>query len=282
MLMHPLDGIRLKLGRAEQHIIAAQVMVDGFIASNPYTFDIKADPEPPHYVVLTRVNQAIPDKELSCIIGDFAHNARSALDLLIYQLSDLPPSDKSRFRLQFPIFDCPKEYGKKVESYLAMVAPEHIEIIEGFQPYKGANGTNNDALGFLRTINDTDKHRIIHVVGSVANFQGLVSYGPGQFGNNIRIGPDARIMFGHGKIDGMGGFRYESIGDGVITKDGTIVARITIPPSSQVDMHPQAQISMKFGIGNPRVEGRPVMDTLMFIYDRVKEVIGKFDPAFPK
>jgi hypothetical protein len=29
--------------------------------------------------------------ELSVIIGDFAHNARSALDLLVYQLSELPP-----------------------------------------------------------------------------------------------------------------------------------------------------------------------------------------------
>lgn len=283
--MHPLYGPRLKLRRAEKHLNAIKAAIDDFIAKKPYTFVFEANPTPPNYIIVARVKQIAPDDELSVIIGDLAHNARSTLDLLVYQLSTLPPDDGRRGRLQFPIFDAPEKYRGKINSYLAMVAPEHAAIIEGFQPYKGLNGPDNDALGILAAINDADKHRIIHVVGTVLNFSGLAFSGPGRMGNvkfegsgGIKlVGQRATLKIGDDVV-------YAPVGDGIITKDRTIVGKFTDKMLSQVEMnvHPEAEILIKFDEGAARVKGRPVMDTLTFVYDRVKEVIGKFEHVFPK
>ena len=108
--MHPLDGPRLKLRRADKHLNAIKVAIDRFIASKPYTFVLDADPKPPNYSIVARVKH-LPDEELGIIIGDFAHNARSALNLLVYQLSQLPITDAKRYRLEFPIFDDVKDCG---------------------------------------------------------------------------------------------------------------------------------------------------------------------------
>jgi hypothetical protein len=283
--MHPLDGPRLKLRRAEKHLNDVKTTIDTFIKNKPYTFVVEADPEPPNYVIVARVKQPAPDDELSVIIGDFAHNTRSALDLLIYQLSELPPDDRGRFRLQFPIFHTPEGYRDNVNRYLAMVAPEQATIIEGFQPYKRVDEFDEDALGMLRNINDTDKHRIIHTVGCVARLRRLDFYGPGQLGNKVLI-PYVEFMSiphgGEGRVDFGNGFSYESVGLGLITKDRTVIAKITAAPPLQVNMDPKAQIVIKFDEGNERVKGRPVVDTLTFIYDRVEEVIRKFEHVLPK
>jgi hypothetical protein len=283
--MHPLDGPRLKLRRAEKHLNDVKTTIDTFINNKPYTFVVEANPEPPNYVIIARMKQPAPDDELSVTIGDFAHNARSALDLLVYQLSELPPDDRGRFSLQFPIFDTPEGYRDNVKRYLAMVAPEHTAIIEEFQPYKRVDGFDKDALGMLRDINDTDKHRIIHTVGCVARLRRLDFYGPGQLGNKVLI-PYVEFMSiphgGEGRVDFGNGFSYESVGLGLITKDRTVIAKITAAPPLQVNMDPKAQIVIKFDEGSARVKGRPVVDTLTFIYDRVEEVIGKFEHVFLK
>jgi len=279
--MYPLDGVRLKLSRAQKHLNAANDMIDSFIAQNPYNFICEPNPTLPGWNVVAKVKQFVPDNDLGCIIGDFAHNARSALDHLVYQLSTLPPEDKGRYSLQFPIFDTIEGYRSKVKSYLSMVASKYLTIIEGFQPYNRMDGFNNDALGFLRAINDSDKHRTIHVVGAIATIKNLY-FTPHMVGGKVLTSPGTTITIGHGGFIDFSGFRYESVGDGIITKDcteiGKIIVNMRMPTSMQ--MHPEPQIMVKFGVGNPRIEGCPVMDTLTFIYDRVKEVVGRFEPFF--
>jgi hypothetical protein len=195
------------------------------------------------------------------------------------------PDYRGRFRLQFPIFNTPERYRDNVNRYLAMVAPEHTAIIEGFQPYKRVDGSGKDALGMLRNINDTHKHRIIHVVVAIASLRRLDFYGPGQLANKVLI-PYVEFMSiphgGIGRVDFGNGFSYESVGLELITKDRTVIAKITAPSPLQVKMDPQALAVMKFDEGSARVKGRPLVDTLTFVYDRVEEVIGKFQHVFPK
>jgi len=279
--MHPLNDPRLKLRRADKHLNAIKVAIDRFIASKPYFFVLETAPKLPNYSIVARVRH-LPDEEWGLIIGDFAHNARSALDLLVYQLSQLPLDDNGRFYLEFPIFDEVEGYMNKVQRCLAGVAPEHIAIIEDSQPYKGLKGSHNDALGILRAINNADKHRIINVVGAVGSFKGM-GFGVGRVGTNVIIGKGAAIKAGRNtSINFGGGFTYTGVGDGIIAKDGTVVAKLTSNTPPQVNMIPDFQIAIQFGEGDPRVQGRPVVDTLMFIYDRVKEVIEKFELNFSK
>lgn len=278
--MHQLDGSRLKLSWAEKHLNSLKAAIDDFIRKKSYTFELEADPKPPKFVIIARMNETISSNELGLIIGDFAHNARSALDQLVYQLSKLPPDDiDARRHLQFPICDTEERYRQAIKrGYLGGVSLENVTIIEGLQLYQGVQGFDEDALKHLRDINDADKHRIIHIVGTIASFKSLSFSGPGQIGSSVRIGSGASIRIGHGGSIRVGNsFSYISVGDGVITKDRTVVARITAETPTQVNMHPDAQILIKFDEGSARVKGRPVVDTLIFIFNRVKEVIGKFD-----
>ena len=265
--MHHLDGPRLKLRRADKHLNAIKVAIDRFIASKPYTFVLDADPKPPNYSIVARVKH-LPDEELGIIIGDFAHNARSALNLLVYQLSQLPITDAKRYRLEFPIFDDVKDYANKVKIYLAGVAPEHITIIESFQPYKGLQGPYDDALGILHAINNADKHRITNIVGAVGSFNGM-GFGGGRVGTTVNVGRNSSVNFGDG-------YTYKTVGDGVIYKDRTVVAKLTSNAPPQGNLYPYFHIAIQFGEGDPRVQGRPVVDTLTLIYNRVKEVIERF------
>jgi len=274
--MHPLNAPRLKLRRADKHLNAIKVAINRFIASKPYDFVFEADPKPPNYSIIAMVRH-LPDEEWGLIIGDFAHNARSALDMLVYQLSQLLLDDNKRFNLQFPIFDEVDGYEGNVQRYLAGVAPEHIAIIESFQPYKRLDGSYDDALGILRAINNADKHRIINVVGAVGSFEG-VGFGAGRVGTNIIRGNGIGIRVnGSSSVNFGDGFTYTGVGDGIIVKDRTVVAKLTSNTPPQVKMLHYSNIAIQFGEGDPRVQGRSVVDTLTLIYDRVKEVIERFE-----
>ncbi len=274
--MHPLNGPRLKLRRAGKYLNAIKVAIDRFIANKPYAFVLETDPKPPNYSIVASVRH-LPDEEWGLIIGDFAHNARSALNLLVYQLSQLSLTDGKRFDLEFPIYDKVDDYKSKVQRRLAGVTPQHIAIIEGFQPYKRLKGAYDDALGILREINNADKHRIINIVGAVGSFDGM-GFGSGRVGANVFIGKGATVKAGRNtSINFGGGYTYKTVGDGVIDKEHTIVAKLTSNTPPQGNLYPYLHIAIQFGEGDPRVQGRPVVDILMFIYDRVKEVIGKFE-----
>jgi len=274
--MHPLNAPRLKLRRADKHLNAIKVAINRFIASKPYDFVFEADPKPPNYSIIAMVRH-LPDEEWGLIIGDFAHNARSALDMLVYQLSQLLLDDNKRFNLQFPIFDEVDGYEGNVQRYLAGVTPEHIAIIESFQPYKRLDGSYDDALGILRAINNADKHRIINVVGAVGSFEG-VGFGAGRIGTNIIRGNGIGIRVnGSSSVNFGDGFTYTGVGDGIIVKDRTVVAKLTSNTPPQVKMLHYSNIAIQFGEGDPRVQGRSVVDTLTLIYDRVKEVIERFE-----
>jgi hypothetical protein len=278
--MHPLNGPRLKFRRAGKHLDAIKVAIAHFLASKPYDFVLEADPKPPNYSIVARVRH-LPDKEWGLIVGDFAHNARSALDLLVYQLSQLPLDDERRFKLEFPIFDEVKSYTNKVvQRYLAGVAPEHIAIIEGFQPYNGLKGSHDDALGILHAINNADKHRIINIVGAVGSLDAM-GLGGGRVGTNIFIGKGPAVNIGRNSSVNFGnGCTYKTVGDGVIDKDRTIVAKLISNTPPQWNFYPRINITIQFGEGAPRVQGRSIVNTLTLIYDRVKEVIERFESNF--
>lgn len=279
--MHPLDGPRLKLRRAEQHFDCLDEVIKGFLESNPYTFAIQPNPKPPKYVLVGKAKES-PPLDWSAIVGDFAHNARSALNLLVFQLSSLPAQDGQRFNLQFPIVGDAPRYADAKNRELAGVPAPHEAIIEGFQPYNRAEGFATDALWLLADINNADKHRLVVAVGALGTVS-AVSFGPGRLGSNVLVGRGASIRLGRGASVNFGdGFHYASVGDGVITEDGTVLAELTMSQPSQVNMQPNLQIAIQFGEASPRVQGRPVLDTLKFILNRVKEVIGEFEKVLPE
>ncbi|MCZ6611227.1 MAG: hypothetical protein O6941_01220 [Planctomycetota bacterium] len=282
--MADLTEPRLKLSRAEQHLDALNQAITCFIEAKPYTFALEPEPTPTKYALMAKINHR-PPLDWGLLIGDFAHNCRSALDVLVYQLSALPKGDPRKRKLSFPICDMrtrssvsgQRGYTDLVNTVLAGVTSDHSKIIEGFQPYHRSSGVGSDLLALLRELNDSDKHRIIQTVGSVGRATSTRLGGP-RLGSNVGMGPGAFIRLEHGaSVDFGGGFSYVSVGNGEITDDDTKVAELTIGSSTHATTQPNVQIEITFRKGGAGVEGRPVMQTLTSILDRVRQVVAEFE-----
>jgi hypothetical protein len=280
-MAHPLTETHLKLCRAEEHLNSVKMAVQWFLQSNPYSLVRQPDPQPPKYSLIANVSQTL-SSQLGCIVGDFAHNLRSSLDLLVFEISDLNSQDERKRRgLQFPIFDTPTEYASNENRYLAGVRPAYRAIIDRYQPYQRPQENQRDGLGLLRDLNNFDKHRTIQAVGTVTNFQFFVFDSSSGLPDNVKLSQGAKIRVGQ-KFDMGNGFSGEKVGDGAITKDGTVVAKLTIPDPEHMNVKTDYTVSIQFTKSHPGSQGRPVMETLVFIFDRVKELVNEFDVLLNK
>jgi hypothetical protein len=182
-----LQGVGLKLKRAKKHLDELSWLVAQWVMAQlldpqmlVHSFD------PPTYTV-ELVAQPPPDTEdLGLIVGDFAHNARSALDHLVYAIADArgiaTPGGHSAFLLRptAPEFDAESrnrtsKAGREVRSPLDGLTKDDIEKIRAVQPFEplsNATGGDGDALwtasllthplDALTRIDNYDKHRLIH------------------------------------------------------------------------------------------------------------------------
>jgi hypothetical protein len=183
--MCSLDGPRLKIVRAKAEIDRLSLMENAFGKSTKYHV-VKAEfnPKSGKDVYRVRVDGPPPTLEWGIYIGEIAHNLRSALDQLVYQLALLntPCETVAGSRdLQFPIFLRRNSFDKsKRKKMIGLLLPKHQDRIEELQPYKRGSstrfktvgpslrGSRNSPLFWLQEINNADKHRLIQVVdGSI-------------------------------------------------------------------------------------------------------------------
>jgi hypothetical protein len=163
-----LSGVRMKLDRAEQHLDALEAEVAPYNARGPYSVrPLEADGD--WWVARLTVTEP-PDPRWALIVGDFLHNARSALDNLVWQLVLVNGAEPS-FRNQFPIFaDTPASENARVKRHariremLAGVGADEVAFICELQPYTGPHVHRNakTALRWLAKLSNTDKHRYLH------------------------------------------------------------------------------------------------------------------------
>jgi hypothetical protein len=170
---HALHGFRLKLNRAQTYAETLHREIDAWFMRHPYEIFGEYQPGPPEqYVFKVRFLEAVPP-EWGIILGDFAHNARSALDHLAYRVVT-HGSGEHRDRTQFPISVCPFKWRSEVKR-LKGATQRHIDIIESFQPYhrKDAYGGNTiwdsieDPLAVLNRLSNVDKHIVLNATPAV-------------------------------------------------------------------------------------------------------------------
>jgi len=186
--MHPLDGPRLKIARAKSEIDRLGLMEDAF-KENTKHHVVRAEfnPKSGKNVYRICVDGPPPSPEWGVYIGEIAHNFRSALNHLVYQLALLqhdPETVAGTKSLQFPIFlvrDSPdknRTFEGRGKRMIELLRPEHQARIERLQPYKRGSGVRfkptdrakrgkrNESLFWLQEINNADKHRLLQVVAS--------------------------------------------------------------------------------------------------------------------
>lgn len=182
----PLAGAVLKLRRAKKHLDDLDWLAGnwaGLFTDPVHSYDEASG----RYVVELAPDPPADTEDFGLLVGDFAHNLRTALDHLVYALADYrkiaAPGGHSGFLLRDtePEFDrdatnrISKRSGKQVRSPLDGLNPTDIDAfksVQPFQPLADATGGDRDEIwqtGTLRhplvaltLVDNFDKHRVIH------------------------------------------------------------------------------------------------------------------------
>lgn len=168
-MSHPLHGFRLKLNRAKAHAESLDAEIQSWFDNHPYDVFGEYEPGPPEqYVFKVRFLEGIP-ASWGIVLGDFAHNARSALDHLAYQVVLDGNGGKHEEQTQFPLVVSPFDWAKQAKRIKGASA-RHVEIIESFQPYHRRDlygyysvwAAIEDPLAVLSRLSNVDKHIVLN------------------------------------------------------------------------------------------------------------------------
>jgi hypothetical protein len=168
MIPERLHGPFLKIDRAIQHFEFLQAQMDAFAESEAASVRTEVDREARCYTLWITQEKPIP-LEWSVIIGDVAHNLRSALDHLVWQLALLnlegrrAPGD-----IYFPIYSDPDKYATSdVRKRLGRdLAGTHLARVEEFHVNRRRDELWH-ALRFLNALSRIDKHRSLQLVSAM-------------------------------------------------------------------------------------------------------------------
>jgi hypothetical protein len=180
-MTHPLDGARLRVIRAQEHLNS--VVTDIGIYRREHPYEIVSQENDDHTSTQTVKISTPPPVRLSMIIGDCVTNARAALDYTVWELArryfdprvDITKSNDRRLA-SFKISE--NATNKNHVDWLMDLAKRKIpasaiDDIKEVQPYQ----SGDDSLLWLQELVNTDKHQMplltIRVLGLV--FDGATS-----------------------------------------------------------------------------------------------------------
>jgi hypothetical protein len=260
-----LIGVQAKLDRARDHLQALYDELNVFSASNPHELVREHDPETRTDDVFVKVLREPKDPEWGILLGDFLHNARCALDHLVWQLVLLNKAKPGRWN-QFPIATHGAQYWSLEKDgrpsmrdrMLRGVAEEHRALIDAVQPYRRGREAKSDRLAILAEFSNTDKHRIVH-----PTLIGLMD-------------PDFERDF-TATAYGSEGFAEVELHNAGPIEDGAkvmTVRYVTDDPEARVKMDANLPVGIGFGETGLKVTvlGEILVD--------VRDVIGQFVPFF--
>jgi hypothetical protein len=158
--------IRIKIERANKHIAELEdaILQSGVLHGKTARANMDAEPGEP-FLHFGSFNVYAP--EIPAMIGDAAHNLRSALDHLAYHLVWVG-TDNGEVRsqgwekIQFPIAHSADSYkSDRTAGKVQGMERKAIEAIDALKPYKGGN----EPLWLLNKIDNADKHSFILPIG---------------------------------------------------------------------------------------------------------------------
>jgi hypothetical protein len=161
-------GPRLKIERAKHHIADLNTRIEAILAEKPFHVVRHYQPKARKVSLLTKSNKpsAIPD-EFSLIIGDAAHNLRSALDLTMYAIAKRRAPSVHKIEFPFPR----KAEGLEGAINAAQVkfaGTNVVEVVRALKPYPDGN----KFLWRLHATDVRDKHHLLVLSRRVAQITG--------------------------------------------------------------------------------------------------------------
>jgi hypothetical protein len=138
-----------------------------------------------HIFRITFVPDTLPPllEGASTALGDIAHNLRSALNHLAYQLALVQAKERGRpltlserTTVQFPIYSRSKRWTNWQKTNARLFRVEDFAAMKRFQPYRGQagrpdswSGPYRHQLTLLAQFSDRDKHRLPNVIAVTPN-----------------------------------------------------------------------------------------------------------------
>lgn len=162
---HPLDGVKLKVGRALEHLLALDDEIAAYRDKDPYKILREIDYGDSRLRFSYWLTE-FPPPHLSVVIGDVVNNLRSALDHLAWQLvlanGGTPRSDRPA--TQFPIRLKQRDRSGNVRppEVAGGVAPAVVAELDQLQPYQRRLDPEKHPLALLAELSNVDKHRTLH------------------------------------------------------------------------------------------------------------------------
>jgi hypothetical protein len=286
-----IHGCDLKLGRAENHLAFLDNEWSLFLAEEDRHVVRHFEPETRDYVF--RLEGEPPPEEWGVILGEVAHNCRSALDLLLWQLILKRGGTPKERVTQFPIYNDPADFEREAKRRTEGVSTEDSAFIKDSQP--GYDPNRRRPLTILAHINNVDKHRFLTpVVASIALEQGGRRFMPGGHLGMMLKGLSLDV-FGGGQLllwdDGSPVFVADEtpawIAEGLIafimgqhdTENRTEILRLHLEgqrPDPEMHMDPRTPLDAGFSDGVRKFS----LDDLRSCIGDVRRIVDHFRPVF--
>jgi hypothetical protein len=153
----PLEGVKLKIERANAHIIEVTSMIEAFANANPFTTFDEHDPVNGNLTVKLRAIKEPPPAKLSVIVGEILYLLRSALDHLVTTVATkrgVVIIERTGFPIEFTLDKFEDTINnRKIEQRF----PDLARVLRELKPYKGGN----DLLWWLHWLNGQEKHQTL-------------------------------------------------------------------------------------------------------------------------
>jgi hypothetical protein len=168
----PLDlsGVHAKLDRGYEHLEALHAEVITWIHRYPYGLRHETNDEGREHIGILDIYREPDSARFGLLIGDCAHNFRSALDHLVFTVARdrLGPADLEAVeeKLSFPLTTTPDNWNNALaRGCLEGVGSGVRAEIQRRQPHK-AGDPSKTPLYALHWLNNRDKHRLLHAVAA--------------------------------------------------------------------------------------------------------------------
>jgi hypothetical protein len=241
-----LDGARLKVVRAQEHLDSLRAEIEMYMSEEPYEVVTEQQGEMRSFEAVVKIP---PPARLSTIVGDCLTNANAVLDYILWELvarhapavTHHPTlSKKLAYPIRQPVDPPGDAYVNKINFLANRLPAPVVKQIEAVQP-------NNPAyvpLGWLNKLVNMDKHRAPLLTISRLD--------------NVTV----TQLIGDRQID-------------LATGSG----KISVPQlGPEMQMHAKTSCFITFGnVGVPYI---PVGRLLEQIVETVAKVIPEFEPLF--
>ena len=246
----------LKIDRAHKHLEDLKAEIHKWVQSDNCSSVLNQDSADPKKFVLFANARRVPEQPFSLLIGDVVQNLRSALDHLVFAISDCHAgglTEDQKTIPQFPICDTVKDFNKNGKRRIKLLNPAAQEIIEQLQPYNRKGGMMKPCLARLAELSNADKHRLIHLTASTV--EGFRIQG---------VEPDMEVSACY-IADGAGKLDPEL--------DTLIAYYIIESPDPELYKRLSEKVRFDIGFADGWIYGTGVGDTLFMIEDYIRRKV---------